>query len=182
MKTLKKILIVIGIIIAIPLVAALFIKQDYAVEEEIIINAPKSEVFAYIKQLKNQDHFSKWASIDPNMKKTYTGTDGQVGFISAWESEDENVGAGEQEIINITEGERIDFELRFFKPFQSTEAAYMITENVAQNQTKVKWGFTGRSEYPSNLFLIFMDFEKMVGDDFQTGLQNLKNILENNKQ
>ena len=58
----------------------------------------------------------------------------------------------------------------------------MITENVAQNQTKVKWGFTGRSEYPSNLFLLFMDFEKMVGDDFQTGLQNLKNILENNKQ
>ena len=84
MKNLKKIFAVIAIIIAIPLVVALFVKKDYVVEREIIINKPKAEVFEYIKFLKNQDNYSKWNMMDPDMKKTYQGTYGTVGFISAW--------------------------------------------------------------------------------------------------
>lgn len=178
MKILKKILIVIAIIIAIPLIIALFVEKDYAVEREITINKSKQEVFDYVKFLKNQDNFSKWATMDPNMKKTYRGTDGTVGFVSAWESDDENVGVGEQEIKKIIEGERIDFELRFIKPFEATEPAFMSTETVSENQTKVKWGFSGHMNYPMNIMMLFMDFEKMIGDDLQTGLSNLKTVLE----
>lgn len=178
MKILKKILIVIAIIIAIPLIIALFVEKDYAVEREITINKSKQEVFDYVKFLKHQDNFSKWATMDPNMKKTYRGTDGTVGFVSAWESDDENVGVGEQEIKKIAEGERIDFELRFIKPFEATEPAFMSTETVSENQTKVKWGFSGHMNYPMNIMMLFMDFEKMIGDDLQTGLSNLKTVLE----
>ena len=178
MKILKKILIVIAIIIAIPLIIALFVEKDYAVEREITINKSKQEVFDYIKFLKNQDNFSKWSTMDPKMKKTYQGTDGTVGFVSAWESNDENVGVGEQEIKKIAEGERIDFELRFIKPFEATEPAFMSTESVTENQTKVKWGFSGHMNYPMNIMMLFMDFEKMIGDDLQTGLSNLKTVLE----
>lgn len=178
MKILKKILIAMAIIIAIPLIIALFVEKDYAVEREITINKSKQEVFDYIKFLKNQDNFSKWSTMDPNMKKTYRGTDGTVGFVSAWESNDENVGVGEQEIKKIVEGERIDFELRFIKPFEATEPAFMSTETVSENQTKVKWGFSGHMNYPMNIMMLFMDFEKMIGDDLQTGLGNLKTVLE----
>lgn len=55
----------------------------------------------------------------------------------------------------------------------------MTTEAVGENQTKVTWGFDGSMAYPSNLMLLFMDFEELIGDDFQTGLQKLKTILEN---
>ena len=127
MKTLKKILITLGILIAIPLIAALFIKKDYAVEREIIINKPKQEIFDYIRFLKNQDNYSKWAMMDPSMKKTYTGTDGTVGFISAWDSNNKDVGKGEQEITKITEGFRIEFKLRFKLPFEAEDDAYMTT-------------------------------------------------------
>lgn len=178
MKIIKKILIGIGIIILIPLIVAIFVKKDYAVEREITINKPKQEVFDYVKFLKNQDNFSKWATMDANMKKNYTGTDGTVGFVSAWDSEMEDVGKGEQEIKKITDGERIDFELRFIKPFESTEKAYMTTESIAENQTKVKWGFDGHMSYPSNLMLLFMNFDKMIGDDLNTGLTTLKTVLE----
>ena len=178
MKILKKILIVIAIIIAIPLIIALFVEKDYAVELEITINKSKQEVFDYVKFLKNQDNFSKWSTMDPKMKKTYQGTDGTVGFVSAWESNDENVGVGEQEIKKIAEGERIDFELRFIKPFEATEPAFMSTESVTENQTKVKWGFSGHMNYPMNIMMLFMDFEKMIGDDLQTGLSNLKTVFE----
>ncbi len=178
MKHLKKILIAIAIIVAIPLILALFTQKEYEVEEEITINKPKQEVFEYIKHLKNQNEYSKWAMMDPNMEKSFRGTDGTVGFVSAWKSENEDVGVGEQEILKIDEGERIDFELRFFVPFESTESAYMTTQSLSDNQTEVKWGFNGHMDYPMNLMLLFMDFEEMIGNDLATGLQNLKAKLE----
>lgn len=178
MKILKTILIAVGILIAVPLIVAIFVKKDYEVEREITIDKPKEEVFDYVKFLKNQDNYSKWATMDPDMKKTYRGTDGIVGFVSAWESDNKDVGKGEQEIKKITDGERIDFELRFFEPFESTEPAYMTTESVSENQTKVKWGFSGHMDYPMNIMMLFMDFEKMIGDDLDTGLKNLKAVLE----
>ena len=113
MKIVKKILIVLGILIAIPLIIAIFVKKDYAVQREITIRKAKNEVFDYIKLLKNQNNYSKWANMDPKMKKSYSGKDGTVGFISAWDSKNEDVGKGEQEIMRIVEGEKIEFELRF---------------------------------------------------------------------
>jgi len=178
MKILKTILIAVGILIAVTLIVSLFVKKDYEVEREITIDKPKEEVFDYVKLLKNQDNYSKWATMDPDMKKTYRGTDGTVGFVSAWDSNNKDVGKGEQEIKKITEGERIDFELRFFEPFESSEPAYMTTESVSENQTKVKWGFNGHMDYPMNIMMLFMDFEKMIGDDLETGLKNLKSVLE----
>lgn len=32
--------------------------------------------------------------------------------------------------------------------------------------------------YPFNLMGLFMNMEKMIGDDFQTGFNNLKTVLE----
>lgn len=175
---LKKIMIIIAVIIATPLIAAIFIEKNYHVEREIIINQPTPVVFNYIKMLKNQDYFSKWAQMDPQMKKTYQGTDGEVGFVSAWDSQNPDVGTGEQEIIAIKEGERIDFELRFLKPFEATEPAFMSTNSINKNQTKVTWGFSGHMDYPMNIMFIFMDFEQIIGNDLRTGLDNLKVILE----
>lgn len=178
MRILKIVLIVLAVIILIPLLAALFIAKDYGVTREITINKPKSEVFAYLKYLKNQDNFSVWSQRDPNMKKSYRGTDGEVGFVSAWSSPMEEVGVGEQEIKAIVEGEKIDYELRFFEPFESTEKAYMRTEALSENSTKVIWGFNGHMKYPTNIFLVLMDFEGMIGTDLQGGLDKLKTVLE----
>lgn len=178
MKTVKVILTVLAVIIAVPLITAAFVKKDYSVEREIIINRPVQVVFNYIKYLKNQDNYSKWAAMDPGMKRTYRGTDGTPGFVSAWDSEKDDVGKGEQEIKKITDGERIDYELRFITPFESTEKTYMSTESISAEKTKVKWGFNGRMKYPMNLMLLFMDIEKMIGDDFDWGLAKLKTLLE----
>ncbi|MDZ4667498.1 MAG: SRPBCC family protein [bacterium] len=178
MKILKTILIGIGSLIALVLIVALFLEKDYAVSREISINKPKQEVFDYVKLLKNQDNFSKWASMDPAMEKAYSGTDGTVGFVSAWDSQNEDIGKGEQEIKKITEGEKIEYELRFIEPFESKDAAYFSTTAINDSTTLVKWGFDGHMAYPMNTMLLFMNFEEMIGGDFQTGLITLKGILE----
>ena len=178
MKIIKKILtIVLSLIILIFIIAAVSSKK-YDVERSITINLPKSDVFDYIKYVKNQDNFSVWAEMDPDAKKSFTGQDGTVGFISAWESQVENVGKGEQEIKNITPGTRIDFELRFIEPFESTDQAYFRTESLSENSTRVLWGFYGALPIPMNLMLYFMDMDEQLGPDLEKGLQNLKILLE----
>lgn len=178
MKILKNILYTIIALIVIVLIIGLFVKRDYAVEREVTINKPKDVVFNYVKYLENQNKFSVWAKADPNMKSTYTGTDATVGFVSAWESLDKNVGKGEQEITKIIDGERIDYELRFSEPMKATNLAYMITESSIDGQTVVRWGFTGHMNYPVNLMLLFVNMDKAIGKDFEQGLSNLKVILE----
>lgn len=181
MKIIKRLLIGIVVLIALVLIIAIFVKKEYAVEREVVINKPKSEVFEYIKYLKNQDSFSVWAMKDPNMKKEFKGEDGTVGFISAWDSDMKDVGKGEQEITGIIEGSKVDYELRFIKPFEATDNAYMTTEAGSDNQTTVKWGFHGKMDYPMNFMLLFMNMEDILGKDLQQGLNNLKNKVEQNK-
>ena len=178
MKILKTILFVLLGLVALVLIVALLVPKEYAVERVTTINKPKTDVFAYVKYLKNQENYSVWATADPLMKKEFRGTDGTVGFVSAWDSDVKDVGKGEQEITKITEGAGIDFELRFMEPFESTDLAYMTTESVNDSVTTVKWGFNGKMPYPMNLMLLFMDMEGMLGGDLEKGLSNLKDQLE----
>ncbi len=178
MKRIRSILALVLILVAIPLVAAIFVQKDFVVERSVLIEKPKDEVFEYVKHLKNQNNYGKWNLIDPDMKNTYTGEDGTVGFINAWESENDSVGIGEQEILKIVEGERMDTELRFIKPFEATNLASIFTSAEGDAQTKVTWELRGSFPYPMNLMMLFMDLEGQVGQDFEEGLQNLKNILE----
>lgn len=177
MKILKGILLFIGVLLAIILITAAFVKKDFKSERSIVINKPKSEVFAYVKSLKSQNDWSVWGKRDPNMKTEFTGTDGTVGCIHTWEGNDD-VGSGEQEIKKIVEGERIDFELRFLKPFKATNYAHIITQAESDHTTKVTWGFNGTMSYPMNISLLFMNMDENIGNDFAEGLSNLKVLME----
>jgi phosphopantothenoylcysteine synthetase/decarboxylase len=178
MRILSIVIISIVIIIAVLLILAAVTKKDYTVTRDIVINKPKQEVFDYIKYLKNQDNYSVWAMMDPAMKKDFKGTDGTVGFVSSWNSDNKKVGQGEQTITGITEGEAFNSEIHFIKPFEGIAEANMITEAITPNQTKVTWTFTSKMAYPMNIMLLFMNMDKMVGDDLGTGLANLKKVLE----
>jgi hypothetical protein len=173
-----KILIILGILILLPLFIALFVRKNYVITRDVNINRPLPEVFDYLKHLKNQKNFSVWESLDPEMKQEYKGADATPGFIMTWESKQKKVGKGEQEIKSIREGKQIDSEVRFIEPFASTARASLITEAVNEKVTHVSWRFEGRMKYPMNLMLLFMNMDKMVGRDLQTGLENLKKLME----
>ena len=171
-----KILLGIVAIIALLLIVALFVKKEYTIQREITINRPNREVFDYIKHLKNQDNFSKWVMTDPGMKKDFKGTDGTVGFVYAWDSQNKNAGKGEQEIMKIDEGKSIDVEVRFEKPFAGIAHTPFTTKSISANQTKVLWGMQGKNSYPMNLMNVFMS--NILGKDLETSLKTLKGILE----
>jgi hypothetical protein len=179
MKILKRILIGIVTLISVVLIIALFVKQEYSVVQEITINKPKAEVFDYVKYVKNQDQFNKWVMMDPNAKKDYSGTDGTTGFVFAWNSENDHVGQGEQKIKNIRDGEMIESEIRFIRPFEGLAKANIATQSVNDTQTKVSWSFESKMPYPMNIMRVFINIEDMLGKDLKESLNNLKTVLEN---
>src|SRR5688572_10087943 len=144
-KIIITVLAVALVLVAVVGVVSLISPTDLKVERQATINKPKPEVFAYLKMLKNHRQWAAWQRRDPDMKTEYRGTDGTVGFVSYWKGTGDDTGEGEQEIKKITEGERIDTELRFKQPFESTADAYLVTDAVGDAQTKVRWGFS-RSE------------------------------------
>lgn len=165
-----------GLVLLILILAAIAPKT-YNVSRSAEIAKPKSEVFAYLRSLKKQGEWSPWGKRDPNMEQKFTGTDGEVGSMNYWNGNKE-VGEGEQEITKIVEGERIESELRFLKPWKSTSDAYITTEEVDANTTKVTWGFSGKNKFPMTIMMLFISMDKAVGKDFEEGLSSLKQILE----
>lgn len=172
------ILYILAAIVALLIVLSLLAPKNYHVYRTIEVNRPLSEVFQFIKFVKNQDYWSPWDKKDPDMKKTYTGTDGTVGFVSHWEG-NKQVGEGEQEITNILENEKMESQLRFLKPWKSQSDAYIKVEKIDEINTRVTWGFSGVNKPPANIFMLFFNMDKTVGKDFEEGLNNLKNHLEN---
>jgi len=176
MSIINTILLVLACILLVLLIVAALVKKDFRLEKQVIINKPKQQVYNYMKMIRNQEQYSVWVMKDPNIKLVYTGTDGTVGFKSAWESNDKNVGIGEQEIIKLNEGESMDVEIRFQKPFVATNYAHNELTAISDAQTKLVQAFTGSSKYPMNIMNLFMD--SLVGKAMQQNLENLKNNIE----
>lgn len=172
------ILLVIVALVALLLIIALFTKKDYVIEREVVVKKPKSDVFKYVKFIKNQDYYSKWVMRDHIMRKSYSGTDGTQGFIYAWDSDQKDAGKGEQEIKRIVDNEQIATEIRFERPFKNVSQALMVVKDAGSDHTNIKWSFASSMKYPLNAMLLFIDFEKLLGKDMESSLVRLKGILE----
>ena len=151
--------------------------KEMLIEKSIIIDRPQNEVFNYLKYTKNQNQFSVWNMKDPNQKVSEKGTDGTVGFVYSWDSQNKNVGAGSQEIKKLVENETIEYELRFERPMKNIAKSKFVISEISGSQTQVTWDFRGPTKFPMSLFSGI--FKKMLGKDISTSLENLKKKLEN---
>ena len=176
MKILKIIGIVVAIIVALPLITALFIPKTYTVSVSEDIKQPVGNVYDYVRFLDNQKYYSIWVMEDPNLNPEIIGTDGSVGAIQKWNSKIKNVGEGEQEIKALTP-ERMDLDLRFIRPFKGTAKAAYIFKPVSENMTQLTSKFYSKDPYPLNL-PSYLFGRKMMKKVQSQNLQNLKQILE----
>ncbi len=167
----------IAALIVIVIILAAIAPKSYNVHRSILIDKPKEMVFAHVNMVRNHKIWSPWNLKDPNMKLTYQGTDGEVGFISRWDGNKE-VGAGYQTIVNVVPNERMDNHLVFLRPFKSESEGYYLFEDAAPGQTKITWGFKGTNKFPATIFMLMYNMDKVVGKEFLQGLTNLKTHLE----
>lgn len=170
-------IIIIACILAVILIISAFSNKQLNIERSVVINKPTEEVFSTIRLLRNHDKFNMWMMMDPDMKKEFRGTDGEVGFVYAWDSINQrNVGAGEQKIISIETNRSISYELKFIWPMQDIAAVAMQTNTLADGKTQVVWGFNSTMKFPMNILKPLM--KKMLSKSLDQSLNNLKTLIE----
>lgn len=176
MKILKGLLLTIAGIMALMLIVALFTPKEYTVSVTETINKPKQDVVNYVSVLRNQEQYSELVKADPNLHPEIVGTDGTVGAIQKWNSKEDNVGEGEQEITSLTP-DKMDVDLRFKRPFEGNAKAAYIFKASAEAQTEITAEFYEKSRFPINLMSYFIG-KKMIEKTQKKNLKNLKSILE----
>jgi hypothetical protein len=132
-----------------------------------------------VNDFRKWDAWSPWAKLDPDCKYTYAGPSEGTGSIVTWSGNDE-VGEGRMTILDSRPGELIKIKLEFIRPYEA-EATTLITFKGEGDQTRVTWAMEGQNTFFCKALCLFMDMDKMVGDDFEKGLASLKSVVEAKK-
>ena len=81
------------------------------------------------------------------------------------------------EILEATAPSKVVIKLDFFKPFEGHNTAE-FTMLPQGDGTHVTWVMHGPANFMSRLMQVFLNLDKMIGRDFETGLARLKTITE----
>ena len=165
------------VIIAILLILIMIAPKSETIQRSIIIEKPIDVVYPYFASLQNMEEYATWQKLDPNTVHEYRGAGNSVGSVHAWTSEHKQVGKGEQEIIKMIPNKEIISELRFKEPFESNSIAFLKFDDNGSD-TKVIWGYDTNYGAIESVIMMFLDMDKLLGPDFEKGLQNAKSILE----
>ena len=101
--------------------------DTYTVQRSATISAPADRVYAHIVDFHNWAGWSPWEELDPDMQRTFSGTDAGVGAKYAW-SGNRKVGQGGMEITDTTEPSNIELALNFIKPFKASSTNVFLLE------------------------------------------------------
>jgi hypothetical protein len=170
--------ILIGVAAVILILLIVIAKQaaDFRYARSATIAAPPAVIFQHVNDFKKMDVWSPWMKIDPNVKTTYEGPPSGVGAIESWDG-NKNVGSGRMTITDSRPSELIQMKLEFFRPFAATNTAE-FTFKPEGSGTTVTWAMFGKRNFMTKAMGMFMNFDKMIGGDFEKGLANLKAIAE----
>ncbi|MBO9539455.1 SRPBCC family protein [bacterium] len=173
---LKTIGIVVAALLGGLLIFAATKPDTFTIQRSASIKASPEALYAQISDFHRWADWSPYDKLDPAMKKTYRGAESGVGAIYEWEGSDK-VGQGNMEIVEAVPGAKVVTKLNFVKPFQANNVAEFTLETKGDT-THVTWAMRGPNSYMSKVMCIFIDMDKMVGKDFETGLGNLKALAE----
>ncbi|HEX7047392.1 MAG TPA: SRPBCC family protein [Gammaproteobacteria bacterium] len=176
----KKIAIVIAVLVAAWLAYAATRPDTFRFERTIVIDAPAPEIFSRINDFHAWRDWSPWEGLDLEVKREYSGADFGEGAAYAWKGNG-NVGAGRMEITESSADSRIVIALHFQKPFEAQQFAQFTLEPEG-DATRVTWTLHGPTIFVWKLLGLFMDFDKMIGGMLETGLADLKSLVETGAQ
>lgn len=150
--------------------------SDLHVERSALISAKPAVVFGFVNDLHEWQKFSPWAKRDPAAKNTFEGPSAGTGAAFSWAGNAE-VGEGRMTIVESVPNELVRFRLDFLKPFEGTnDVAFTFTPQ--EDQTRVVWTMTGKNDFMGKAIGLLMNMDKMIGDDFEHGLADLKQLSE----
>lgn len=177
MKLLKKLLVFLLTLIMVALVILLFAKKNYTFERKISINAKSSEVYNFLKFLKNQPKFNHWYISNNDYTNDFLGEDGTASAVFRWESNNYYLRSGTQTIKKMNYPETIQIDIATDGPY-NVKGAQFFHLSERNGATILTWKITVRFPFPYNIVILSNDFEKSLNESIEISFQNLRKELE----
>jgi hypothetical protein len=171
----KKVLYVILALVVVYLVLCIAGPSSVTVQRSVSMNASVDAVKSQVSDYNLFAKWSPWQEKDPTMKSTVEGEAGKPGHKYSWEG-NKDVGKGTMEISSIsadTLAEKLNFDGK------GISDVYFIfkAEGAATNVT---WSMTMKVPFFGRGMMMFFKgkMDKMLGGDFEKGLEKLKGVAE----
>lgn len=172
---LKKILLSLAVVILVFVVVVATRPTDFRVVRSATVPAAPDAVFPHINDLKKWQEWSPWAKMDPNCKVAFEGPVAGPGAKFSWDGNND-VGVGSMTITESKSPEQVRIKLAFLKPMEGVSDV-VFTLKPEGTGTQVTWAMDSKNGFMAKAFGLFVDCEKMVGDQFEQGFKNLKEVI-----
>ena len=170
------VLLIILAIIAALLIYGVLSPADFSVVRSADYNASAAKVFENINDFRKWAAWSPWEKMDPNLQRSFSGAASGAGAKYAWVG-NKKVGEGSMEITDSEASNRMQLDLHFHKPFKADNVTeFTLTPNGSM--TNLKWEMRGKRPFMFRVMGLVMSMDKIVGGDFEKGLNNLREIVE----
>jgi len=173
---LKKILIALALLIAGFAAVVAMQPSEFRVERTATVAAPPASVFAHVDDLHKWEAWSPWAKLDPAAKVAYEGAPAGKGAGFTWSGNDK-VGEGRITIVESHPAELVDIKVDFTRPFAGSNSS-TFTFKPEGDGTAVTWSMSGHQNFLEKAVRLVMNGKKMIGDQLDQGLAQLKNVAE----
>lgn len=166
--------IIIGLIALIVLLMFI-LPGKYIVKKSIIVNSDISKCYSMAADLNNYRDWNPWSKMEPDAKKSITGTPKTVGHQYVWDGK--KIGVGGLTITATVPNKSVDLELMFIKPFSSKANDNWTFEQLPNNQVKIVWSNSG--DLPAGMArLMGPMITKNLNKQFEQGLNSIKELCE----
>jgi len=152
-------------------------QDTYTVERTTTIAAPAGRIYDQIVDFHKWPNWSPWEDLDPALQRDYSGPEAGTGAVYHW-SGNRKAGEGRMEIVRAVDPDRVDIDLQFVKPFKARNDTSFVLTLEDDNRTRVLWTMTGKKTFMTKVMGLFTSMDKMVGPDFEKGLDRLKKVTE----
>ncbi len=175
MKLLKRIVLVLIGLVALLAVAGLFLPSRYRVERSVTVRATPNAVYPQISNFRNWLEWTAWNQTKyPDMRVKFDGPESGVGSGYTWEGK--STGQGAIKLTRAEPDKGISYDLDFEHGKYKSSGAIIL--EAGGESTKVTWSNEGDlGSNPINRYFGLM-MDRMMGPDFEEGLNNLKRAVE----
>ncbi len=150
--------------------------SEFRVARSTTIAAPAASVFGNVNDLHKWEAWSPWAKLDPNAKVGFDGATAGQGAGFTWSGNSE-VGEGRMTVTESKPNEIVSIKVDFTKPFEGTSRSEFAFKPEG-DKTEVTWSMSGHQNFAEKAMCIVMNGKKMIGDQLEKGLANLKAVSE----
>lgn len=157
------------------------LKPDaYRVTRKAVMRVPAEKIFPLLNDFGNWSDWSSFEKVDPSMDKAFSDQSAGKGATYEW-SGNPKAGGGLMEITESTFPTHIVIEVEIDRPIESNSIMEFKLEAV-DSYTNVIWSMYGRRNLKARFISIFVNLDRITGEKFDEGLDNIIRMVEGKPQ